>query len=105
MILTPNNLVMSPYSFIGNFRNLCVAVDENRVHGIRANSESTIPDMELILLDDAFQHRYVKAGLYVLLTAFDDLYVNDLLLPAGNLRESKRGARSRQCCSGNKMPS
>lgn len=69
-----------------------MAVDENRVHGIE-QIQRTNPDMELILLDDAFQHRYVQAGLYVLLTAFGDLYVNDLLLPAGNLRESKRGAR------------
>lgn len=81
-----------PLQFYRKFRNVCVAVDENRVHGIE-QIQSTIPDIELILLDDAFQHRYVQAGLYVLLTAFDDLYVNDVLLPAGNLRESKRGAR------------
>jgi len=81
-----------PMQFYRKFRNLCVAVDENRVHGIE-QIQSANPDIELILLDDAFQHRYVQAGLYILLTAFDDLYVNDLLLPAGNLRESKHGAK------------
>ncbi|MNY04322.1 tetraacyldisaccharide 4'-kinase [compost metagenome] len=44
------------------------------------------------MLDDAFQHRKVKAGLYVLLTAYGDLYADDFILPAGNLRESRNGA-------------
>lgn len=80
-----------PFQFYRKFRNICIAVDENRVHGIE-QIQGACPEVELVLLDDAFQHRYVKAGLYVLLTAFGDLYVNDLVLPAGNLRESKRGA-------------
>jgi len=51
-----------------------------------------ITQPEIILLDDAYQHRKVKAGLYILLTAYGDLYTNDLMLPAGNLRESRNGA-------------
>ena len=47
---------------------------------------------ELIILDDAFQHRRVKAGFQILLTAYNDMYVNDYLLPAGNLREPRSGA-------------
>jgi tetraacyldisaccharide 4'-kinase len=43
-------------------------------------------------LDDAYQHRKVKAGFYILLTAFDDLYADDFMLPTGNLRESRSGA-------------
>ena len=39
--------------------------------------------MKVILLDDAFQHRRVKAGFYVLLTAYDDLYCDDFMLPTG----------------------
>lgn len=80
-----------PLQFYRKFRNLCVAVDEKRVHGIE-QIQKLKPGIKLILLDDAFQHRYVKAGIYMLLTAFDDLYINDVLLPAGNLRESKSGA-------------
>ncbi len=67
------------------------AVCEKRVQGI----ERLMNDhkLDLILLDDAFQHRHVKASHYVLLTSYDKLYVDDYLLPSGNLRESSRGAK------------
>jgi tetraacyldisaccharide 4'-kinase len=45
------------------------------------------------LLDDAFQHRKVKAGFYILLTSFGDLYADDCMLPTGNLRENTKGAQ------------
>ncbi|MBF4984972.1 tetraacyldisaccharide 4'-kinase [Nonlabens mediterrranea] len=66
------------------------AVCEKRVDGI----EKLLKDhsLDIILLDDAYQHRYVKANCYILLTSYDRLYVDDYLLPAGNLRESRRGA-------------
>jgi tetraacyldisaccharide 4'-kinase len=48
---------------------------------------------DIILLDDAFQHRRVKAGFYILLTAYNDLYADDFILPTGNLRESRSGAK------------
>ena len=48
--------------------------------------------MDAILLDDAFQHRKVKASKNILLTTYHNLYVNDYVLPVGNLRESKKGA-------------
>lgn len=66
------------------------AVCEKRVNGI----EQLLKDhkLDVILLDDAFQHRYVKASHYILLTSYDKLYSNDYLLPAGNLRESRKGA-------------
>ncbi len=50
------------------------------------------PNTEVILLDDAFQHRSVKAGMNILLTQYNDLFINDCLLPAGNLRESASSA-------------
>lgn len=80
-----------PYQFYRKFKNLDIAVDEKRVRGIETLRELK-PDLELVLLDDAFQHRHVKAGLYILLTAFDNLYVDDFLLPTGDLRERKKGA-------------
>ena len=80
-----------PYQFFRKFKNLTVAVDEKRVRGIEKLRQMR-PELELILLDDAFQHRYVKAGFYILLTAYDKLYSDDLMLPAGNLRESASGA-------------
>jgi len=81
-----------PLQFYKKFSGITVAVDENRARGIQRLLQ-LIPDLELILLDDAFQHRKVRAGYYILLTSFSDLYSDDLLLPAGNLRESKRQAR------------
>lgn len=78
------------------------AVCEKRVDGI----ERLLKDhnLEVLLLDDAFQHRYVKASHYVLLTSFDKLYVDDYVLPAGNLRESRRGAHRAQIIIVTKCP-
>ncbi|WP_300436773.1 tetraacyldisaccharide 4'-kinase [Christiangramia sp.] len=78
-----------PLQFKNKFTKSIVAVDTNRREGIKELRKHS-PDV--ILLDDAFQHRKVKAGFYMLLTAYGDLYVNDLLLPGGNLRESASGA-------------
>ena len=79
-----------PLQFKTKFPNVAVAVDEDRVHGIQELLEKLKP--EVLLLDDAFQHRKVKAGLSILLTPYNNLYCDDLVLPAGNLRESNTGA-------------
>ena len=80
-----------PFQFYSKFKNIQVAVDSDRKNGIE-NLLSNDLKPEIILLDDAFQHRKVKAGLYILLSTFDDLYSDDLVLPAGNLRESRSNA-------------
>jgi tetraacyldisaccharide 4'-kinase len=80
-----------PLQYFLKFPEISVAVDANRARGISRLLSEIKPDV--ILLDDAFQHRKVKAGFYILLTAFGDLYCDDWLLPAGNLRESKIGAK------------
>lgn len=81
-----------PYQFYKKFPQIQVAVDIDRKNGIeQLLNQKNKPD--IILLDDAFQHRRVKAGFYILLTAYDDLFCNDYLLPTGNLRESKSGAK------------
>ncbi|RED19504.1 lipid-A-disaccharide kinase [Flavobacterium cutihirudinis] len=80
-----------PFQFYQKFPNIQVAVDANRTNGIQQLlSQKNKP--EVILLDDAYQHRKVKAGFYILLTSFDDLYADDYMLPTGNLRESRSGA-------------
>ena len=63
-----------------------VAVVENRALGIPQVLKS-VPDLQLIVLDDAFQHRPIRPGLNVLLTDYNNLYTRDFLLPAGRLRE------------------
>lgn len=79
-----------PLQFKSKFPEITVAVDANRVEGINRLKKS---GSNLILLDDAFQHRKVEAGFYILLTSYIDLFTEDFVLPAGNLRESRHGAR------------
>jgi tetraacyldisaccharide 4'-kinase len=74
------------------FPDVIVAVDANRRNGIK-QLLALNNHPEIILLDDAFQHRSVKADFYILLTAYDDLFCDDFILPSGNLRESKNGAK------------
>ncbi len=80
-----------PLQFYRKFKDVIVAVDERRVNGLE-QLQKLKPELNVVLLDDAFQHRYIKAGYNVLLTAYDKLYTDDLLLPAGDLRESRKGA-------------
>lgn len=80
-----------PFQFYQKFPNIQVAVDANRTNGItQLLSQHEKP--QVILLDDAYQHRKVKAGFYILLSSYDDLYADDFMLPTGNLRESRSGA-------------
>lgn len=81
-----------PYQIYIKNKHLHVAVDENRVHGV-TKLRDLFPDLELILLDDAFQHRQIKAGLSILLTDYSNLYTKDTYLPTGNLRESSKGSK------------
>lgn len=80
-----------PLQYYRKFKNIIVAVDTDRVNGINQLQNLETPP-ELILLDDAFQHRKVKAGLNVLLTTYEKLYVDDSVLPSGDLREKISGA-------------
>lgn len=80
-----------PLQYFNKFTNIDVAVDEKRVEGIQNLLEQKSPDV--ILLDDAYQHRKVKGSFYILLTKYNDLFVDDFLLPTGNLRESRSGAK------------
>ena len=81
-----------PYQMMKKFPNIKVAVDKNRCRGIdNLTDHSIAKDTEVILLDDAFQHRYVKPGINILLVDYHRLINNDKLLPAGRLRESKEG--------------
>jgi tetraacyldisaccharide 4'-kinase len=89
---TAEKLGDEPYQFYQKFPSIQVAVDADRKNGIEQLLAQPHPP-QVILLDDAFQHRKVKAGFYILLTAYDDLFADDFLLPTGNLRESRSGAQ------------
>ncbi|GHT29475.1 tetraacyldisaccharide 4'-kinase [Bacteroidia bacterium] len=80
------------YQVKNKFPDLVVAVDGNRRRGIQ--NLLALPDgqkPEVILLDDAFQHRYVTPSLSILLTDYNRLFYKDYLLPYGRLREWSRG--------------
>ena len=70
--------------------DIMVAVDRKRCHGIRQLT-SDEDGIDVILLDDAFQHRYVKPGVNILLVDYHRLIIYDKLLPAGRLREPLSG--------------
>jgi len=79
-----------PYQIKQKFPDVTVAVDKDRCHGI---DQLVADDKELdvILLDDAFQHRYVKPGINILLVDYHRLIIYDQMLPAGRLREPLSG--------------
>ncbi|APQ16487.1 tetraacyldisaccharide 4'-kinase [Maribacter hydrothermalis] len=80
-----------PFQLKSKFKGIHVAVDANRRNGISELEKMANPD--IILLDDAFQHRKVKPDYSILLSAYNNLYVNDWYLPTGNLRDAKSEAK------------
>ena len=80
-----------PMQFHLKFPGVPVAVGESRQEAI-AQLLHDRPETELIILDDAFQHRQVRAGLNILLTEKQRLYTRDFYLPAGTLRDQKKSA-------------
>lgn len=81
-----------PYQFYRKFSDrVVVAVGEERAFAIPHVLHEQ-PGIDVVLLDDAFQHRGVHASFQILLTDYSHLFVDDFLLPAGRLRESRRGA-------------
>ena len=81
-----------PFQFYRKFSDILVVVDSNRVNGIQQLKKLKNPP-ELILLDDAYQHRKVQAGFNILLTAHHKIYTEDSMLPSGDLRENIAGAK------------
>jgi len=79
-----------PFQMKQKFPKAIVAVDKDRVHGIETLNQQ-YQDIDVILLDDAFQHRYVKPGINILLVDYHRLIIYDTLLPAGRLREPLTG--------------
>lgn len=81
-----------PFQMKCKFSDVVVAVDKNRRRGITLLSDNNIAkDIDVVLLDDAFQHRYVKPGINILLVDYHRLIIYDTLLPAGRLREPLSG--------------
>ena len=88
---TPDTIGDEPCLFYQKFSRIVkVAVCENRVEGVKRLLKD-FPDINLVILDDAYQHRYIKPKVSILLTDFYHPIANDHLLPLGTLREGIRG--------------
>ena len=86
------NIGDEPLQYRLKFTGITVAVDENRCDGVEHLMRmEQAPDV--ILLDDAYQHRKIKPGLNILLTEYYNIYTNDMLVPAGHLRDVKSAAK------------
>lgn len=94
LLAMPHSTVLElgdePYQLYRKFPEVAVAVDADRRNGIGQLEEFIKP--EVIVLDDAFQHRRVKPSFSILLTAYGNLYVDDWYLPTGDLRDGKKEA-------------
>ncbi|MGJ8732605.1 MAG: tetraacyldisaccharide 4'-kinase [Cellulophaga sp.] len=88
---TVEELGDEPYQIYKKYPAITMVVDGNRRRGITAIEQEVKPDV--ILLDDAYQHRKVKPTFNILLTAYSNLYVDDWYLPTGNLRDAKNQAK------------
>ena len=92
-----------PMQIHRHFPTVPVAVCENRIRGIR-QLQRMVPGLQVVILDDAFQHRSLKCGMNILLTTADNLYVNDHLLPWGRLRDLKQRSLAAQTVIVTKCP-
>ena len=75
-----------PMQIYTHFPNVPVAVCADRVKGVK-RLQHLFPDLQCVILDDAYQHRPLRCGCYILLTPYDRLYVHDHMLPWGKLRD------------------
>ncbi len=83
-----------PFQMKRKFPHIHMAVDCDRCHGIRQlRSANVQPPVEVVILDDAYQHRYVTPGINILLMDYHRLVCFDRLLPAGRLREPQSGSQ------------
>jgi len=79
-----------PLQIKSKFEHIAVAVCEDRVAGVKRILADK-PETTLIILDDAFQHRAIHPSVQLVLSTYDKPYFQDHLMPAGRLRESRKG--------------
>lgn len=100
---TANQMGDEPMQFFNRFKNrIVVAVGEDRVEAIKKLLKMF--KLDAIVMDDAFQHRRLKSDMNIILTDYNRRYTKDYLLPAGDLRESRRNARRAQIIVVTKCP-
>jgi tetraacyldisaccharide 4'-kinase len=92
-----------PLQMKRNLPKEIVAVDHRRVNGVNKIMKEH-PEVNCIILDDAFQHRTIKIGLNILLCDYNNPIYRDFMMPVGLLRESKRGIKRADCVVISKCP-
>lgn len=100
---TPEQVGDEPQLIKWKYPQVGVSVGEDRVLAV-PQVLADWPATEVLLLDDAFQHRSIDPGLNILLTDYSHLYTQDQLIPAGTLREPKEGAARAQFIVVTKCP-
>ena len=100
---THHDIGDEPLQYFKKFKDIKVAVDENRCEGMERLLQEENPP-QVVLLDDAYQHRKIKPGLNILLTDYYDLYSKNHLVPAGNLRDIKKAAQRADIIVSTKSP-
>ena len=76
------------YQLYNKFPKIIIAADNNRVRGIKKITRNN--PLDIVILDDGFQHRSLHRDVDILLTEYNDLFIDDALMPIGNLREHKK---------------
>jgi len=89
---TAEDIGDEPLQIIKKFPEIILCVESNRLRGIEAITAQN-PNVEFIILDDAFQHRKLQGGLNILLTTFQKPFYKDYYIPSGTLRDHKVRAR------------
>ena len=92
-----------PFQIKNKFKDIAVAVCENRVIGV-PELLSDSPETNIILMDDGFQHRAIKAGMNILLTDYSRLFFKDYTAPSGTLREFRSAYKRAQIIIVTKCP-
>lgn len=101
---TAHDIGDEPFQYHAKFPSLTVCVAEERMTAIPELLQRK-PNLDIILLDDAFQHRSVKPGFNILLNDYNRLYTRDYIMPFGLLRESRKAAQRADCIVVSKCPS
>jgi len=99
----PSKVGDEPLQLKLNNPDCIVVVEKNRNNGVKKILKN-FPKAEVILLDDGYQHRWIKAGFNILITPYASPYYKDSLMPVGNLRESNKGAERANAIVFSKTP-
>lgn len=100
---TARDIGDEPLQYKTKYPELVVSVDTNRPNGVK-NLMALERPPKVILLDDAFQHRALKCELNIVVSEYSNIYLKDLMLPAGNLREPKKGIKRADIIIISKVP-